>query len=167
MPPLRGGDERVLLSTWLDFQRETLALKCAGLGEEELRRASVEPSIMSLLGLVQHMEAVERNWFQQVVAGRDAPWQDAEGNGFMVPEERTAGEVVASWREELERSREVFVAAGALDRECALVEQRMIEALGDTHVTLRWIIVHLIGEYARHNGHADLLRERADGATGF
>ncbi|GLF94632.1 DinB family protein [Streptomyces yaizuensis] len=155
-----------MLETWLEFHRETLAMKCAGLTEEQLRRTPVEPSPMSLLGLVQHMEAVEAEWFQRTFAGRDEPFRYPRDNGFTVAPERTAEETLAGWRQEVERSRAVVAAAGSLDDSGTFLEPEAAEVLGDSEVSLRWILIHMIEEYARHNGHADLLRERVDGVTG-
>ncbi len=148
---------------WLDFYRATLALKCAGLTEEQLRTASVPPSALTLLGLVQHMAEVERNWFRRVLAGEDAPpiypaAEGAEGHdgGFELSDEITFDTARATWEAEIAAARTT----------CAVKE------LGDTgsfrggEFSLRWIYTHMIAEYARHNGHADLIRERVDGATG-
>ncbi len=164
--PAPRGDERGMLETWLDFQRRTLELKCAGLSEEQLRTASVEPSSMSLLGLVQHMEEVERNWFQRTFAGLDAPPRHPEDNGFTVAPGRGAEETFAGWRAAVARSREIVAGARSLDESGAFTEPEAAEALGDSRVSLRWVLIHMVEEYARHNGHADLLRERLDGTTG-
>lgn len=166
MPPL-DADERTTLESWLDFYRATLAQKCADLSDEQLRAASAAPSTVTLLGLVQHAAAVERNWFRRVLVQEDVPplFAPADGSGsgdrghdggFDLAEDATYDDAVALWRAEVSRARE----------NCAA------RALGDTspfmggQVTLRWIYTHMIGEYARHCGHADLLRERVDGRTG-
>jgi uncharacterized damage-inducible protein DinB len=162
MPPLTA-DERTTLESWLDFHRVTLAMKCAGLSDEQAATASVPPSAVTLTGLVQHMAEVERNWFRRVLAGEQAPpiydpLADPDGpdGGFELAAGATLGAALATWRAEI-----------------ALARDRCAErALTDTgrfmrqDVSLRWIYVHLIEEYARHNGHADLLRERIDGTAG-
>jgi uncharacterized damage-inducible protein DinB len=162
MPPL-NADERSTLESWLDFYRTTLAQKCDGLGEDQLRRASVEPSPITLLGLVQHMAEVERNWFRRVLAREDAPpifTPDADPDdidgGFDLAEDATFGRALAIWQAEVDLARE-NCAAHALDDTSSFMGGQ---------VTLRWIYTHMIGEYARHCGHADLIRERIDGRTG-
>ncbi|GAA2223674.1 DinB family protein [Streptomyces amakusaensis] len=167
--PPPHADERAMLEAWLDFQRETLALKCAGLTEAQLRTPAAEPSTMTLLGLLQHLAAVERQWFQRVFAALDVPelyGGRAAGGGFALDPERGYEEVLAVWRAETARSRELSAAAGSLD-ETGAIDGRVVDLSGSTTVSLRWILVHLNQEYARHNGHADLLRERIDGAVGF
>ncbi|GAA2362790.1 DinB family protein [Nonomuraea africana] len=158
--PPAAGDERELLTTFLDWHRETLAVKCAGLTEEQLRERSVPPSTMSLLGLVRHMTDVERYWFRRVLEGADLPavyWSDVDDVEFDVAEV-SADEAMAVWRAELDACRKVSenTPVDAL----AKVDRR-----GSYH-SHRYILIHMIEEYARHNGHADLLRERLDGATG-
>ncbi|SCK05385.1 Protein of unknown function [Streptomyces sp. AmelKG-D3] len=170
MPPL-VADERTTLESWLDFYRATLARKCAGLPEERLREASVEPSGMTLLGLVQHAAAVERNWFRRVLAQEDVPrlFAPADGGGsggggggeghdggFELAEDATYDGAVAVWEAEIRRGRENCAGRG-LDETSPFM---------GGEVTLRWIYTHMIGEYARHCGHADLIRERIDGRTG-
>ncbi|WP_327705525.1 DinB family protein [Streptomyces decoyicus] len=164
IPPPQA-DERAMLEAWLDFHRDTLALKCAGLDDRQLRLASVAPSSMSLLGLVQHMAVVERNWFQRVFAGQDMPPLSEAGgkDGFTLAPDRGIDEALALWRAEIARSREV-AAAASLD-DTGKLSGREAEYLG-AQVSLRWILVHMIEEYARHNGHADLIRESVDGTTG-
>lgn len=164
IPPPQA-DERAMLEAWLDFHRDTLALKCAGLDDRQLRLASVTPSSMSLLGLVQHMAIVERNWFQRVFAGQDMPPLSEAGDkdGFTLAPDRGIDEALARWRTEVARSREA-AAAASLD-DTGKLSGREAAYLGG-QVSLRWILVHMIEEYARHNGHADLIRESIDGATG-
>ncbi|MEE4419361.1 DinB family protein [Streptomyces bugieae] len=168
--PPPHADERATLEAWLDFHRATLPLKCEGLDDRQLRLASVPPSSMTLLGLVQHLAEVERNWFQRVFAGQDVPAVFAEdsgqgeGAGFDLVPGRGIDEALAVWRAEVARSREL-IAGRSLDDSGRLSEQEAGH-VGDKGVSLRWILVHMIEEYARHNGHADLLRERIDGVTG-
>jgi uncharacterized damage-inducible protein DinB len=154
------GDERAMLEAWLDFHRATLLLKCAGLDDDQLRRRSVEPSSLSLLGLVRHMTDVERNWFRRVLGGEDAPpvhyADDNEDGDFDDVDGADVAGDLRTYRDEVEVCR-----GRAAARDLDDTGRRRGEA-----VSLRWIYVHMIEEYARHNGHADLLRERIDGATG-
>lgn len=123
IPPGHAG-ERAMLEAWLDFHRATLVLKCSGLDDEQARLASAPPSSMTLLGLVQHMAEVERNWFQRVFAGRDVPAVFGESNldGFALQRERGLDEATAVWRAEVARGRELIVDA-SLDDSCRLPEQ--------------------------------------------
>ncbi|HEY7593394.1 MAG TPA: DinB family protein [Actinophytocola sp.] len=161
-PPMLA-DERQTLEGWLDFYRATLATKCAGLDDEQLRTAAAPPSPLTLLGLVQHMAEVERNWFRRVLADEDAPAIYPDRNatpghdgGFGLSAGSTFAAAEATWRQEIEHAR-ANCAGRALDDTGSF-------AAGE--VTLRWIFTHMVGEYARHCGHADLIRERLDGVTG-
>jgi uncharacterized damage-inducible protein DinB len=162
MPPL-NADERATLESWLDFHRATLAMKCEGLDDEQAAQTSVPPSGFTLTGLVQHLAEVERNWFRRVLAGEHAPPiydPEADPNGpdggFDLAENATLSAALATWHEEIARARDLCAARSLTDTGRFMGQD----------VSLRWIYVHLIEEYARHNGHADLLRERIDGATG-
>ncbi|QDN82434.1 DinB family protein [Streptomyces sp. S1A1-7] len=128
--------------------------------------AAAAPSSMTLLGLVQHLTEVERNWFQRVFAGQDLPPVFGESNldGFVLLPDRALDEVMAVWQAEIARGREL-IADASLDDSGRLSEQEAGH-VGDQGVSLRWIMVHMIEEYARHNGHADVIRERIDGVTG-
>ncbi|MFE7272757.1 DinB family protein [Streptomyces sp. NPDC057623] len=161
--PLMTGDERPMLESWLAFHRATLELKCAGLGDAELRTASAEPSGLTLLGLVQHLAECERNWFQRVVGGLDVPPVYGQRNvsGYVLDDARGIGEALDVWRREIARGREVC-AGRALDGVGRIGDGPM----AGVEVSLRWVLMHMIEEYARHNGHADILRERIDGVTG-
>ncbi|MGA5112523.1 DinB family protein [Streptomyces sp. NRRL S-1314] len=160
--PVFSGDERTMLESWLDYHRATLALKCAGLDDAQVRVASVEPSAMTLLGLVQHMAVVERNWFQRIVAGQDVPPVfDDDVTGFSLDPARGMDEALGVWRREVARGRELC-AGLPLDGTGRIADGPM----AGVEVSLRWVLIHMIEEYARHNGHADLLRERIDGVTG-
>ena len=165
VPPPRAG-ERAMLESWLDFHRDTLAFKCAGLDDGQVRTPSTGPSPMTLLGLVQHLAVVERNWFQRVFAGQPAPRGHGEDHvgGFVLSPDHGIDEALARWREEIARGREL-TAGSSLD-DCGRISEEEAVRLGSRDLSLRWILLHLIGEYARHNGHADLIRERIDGATG-
>ncbi|MFI9046234.1 DinB family protein [Streptomyces sp. NPDC053427] len=164
IPPPRA-DERTTLESWLDFHRATLASKCAGLDDRQLRRAAA-PSPMTLLGLVQHLTEVERNWFQRVFAGHDVPpvYGEGKGDGFELVPERGIDEALAVWRAEVARGRELI--AGSSLEDSGELPAREAAHVGEPEVSLRWILVHMIEEYARHNGHADLIREGIDGVTG-
>ncbi|MGD0343379.1 MAG: DinB family protein [Acidimicrobiales bacterium] len=155
--------ERPMLEGWLEFERATLALKCAGLAPEQLATRSVPPATLSLLGLVRHMAEVERFWFQRCLVGADRPpiyRTDAERDrAFDGAEPASAAEDLAAWEEECAASRSVVAGIDSLDTIGA-------DSWRDSEVSLRWILVHMIEEYARHNGHADLLRQTIDGAVG-
>ncbi|WP_369270210.1 DinB family protein [Streptomyces sp. R11] len=161
--PLMTGGERPMLESWLDFHRATLELKCAGLEDAQLRLASAEPSGLTLLGLVQHLAECERNWFQRVVGGLDVPPVFGEGNetGYGLEPGRGVGEALVAWRREIARGREVCAGRGLES-----VGRIQGGAMAGVEVTLRWVLIHMIEEYARHNGHADILRECIDGVTG-
>jgi uncharacterized damage-inducible protein DinB len=161
-PPTQA-DERTSLASFLDYHRQTLAWKCEGLDAAQLRERPVPPSTMSLLGLVRHMTDVERAWFRRTFTGEDTPplyWSTDDPDGdFDNVGTADVDEAFAAWHRECERSREIIDAAPSLD--ATVIRQRTGE-----RVSLRWIMLHMIEEYARHNGHADLFRERLDGATG-
>lgn len=152
------------LAGFLQFQRDTLAWKCSGLSDEQLRRRAVDPSELSLLGLVRHMTDVERVWFQRVLGGEDVPFlywrrENGEQNIDFAVDDADVESSLQAWLEECAASRTRLEVAESLDvtglhRATGLV------------VSLRWILTHMIEEYARHLGHADLLRERIDGLTG-
>jgi uncharacterized damage-inducible protein DinB len=157
------GGERATLCEFLRGQRLTLEIKCADLDAEQLARRSVEPSTLSLLGLVRHMAEVERTWFRTRFAGQhegkryqhpDDP--DGDFNGAVADDE-VVKEAWAAWREEI-----AFADEFIDDHDFDFVGD---DGRGDP-ITLRELIVHMIEEYARHNGHADLIRERIDGRVG-
>lgn len=159
------ADERTALESWLDYHRATLAIKCAGLDDKQLREASVPPSALSLLGLVRHMAEVERSWFRRVLAGEETagPIYYTEDNldgDFLTPDEDTWEEAYATWQAEIEAAREAA-------RGRSLDDVGHTTRHGGKSYNLRWIYLHMIEEYARHNGHADLVRERIDGAAGY
>ena len=152
--------ERTMLEAWLDYERATLAVKCDGLDHDQLRMRAVPPSSMSLLGLVRHMADVEANWFRRVLTGEDRPgiyWSDDNPDGEF---DDVAGASVetdfTTWRAECDNAR--AVASRLRLDDCGTRKGE--------RVSLRWVLVHMIEEYARHNGHADLLRECIDGVTG-
>lgn len=164
--PPSYADERATLEGRLEFGRATLELKCSGLDDEQARRASVAPSSMTLLGLVRHMAEAERSWFQRVFAGLDVPWLYGDGmeDGFDVGPEHGLEEAPATWRAQVAHSREL-IAGASLEDTGLLPEADAGQLGGERRVSLRWILIHMTGEYARRNGHADLIRERIDGAT--
>jgi uncharacterized damage-inducible protein DinB len=159
-PPLHGT-ERTQLDAWLDFHRDTLLTKCYGLTDEQLRRPSVEPSTLTLLGLVRHMAEVERWWFRRQFGQADlgdlfctTEDPDYDFNGAASSD---AAADFAAYQEEVLAAR-----ATATGRS---LDDQFTDRRGNTF-DLRWVYLHMIEEYARHNGHADLLRERIDGTTG-
>ncbi|MGC1213151.1 MAG: DinB family protein [Micromonospora sp.] len=165
-PRSSGGfdDERSMLIGYLRDYRLTLEMKCSGLGPEELARRSVPPSTMSLLGLVRHMADVEQNWFRRVMAGQDVPRiyataedSDADFNGAVADPEAVA-EAWHTWRSEVTFAEQLVAGSADLG-----IRGRMRD--GGT-ISLREVLLHMIEEYARHCGHADLLRERIDGRVG-
>ncbi|GFE26586.1 hypothetical protein Sliba_70390 [Streptomyces nigrescens] len=160
-PPVRAG-ERETLRSYLDFHRATLAMKTDGLSDEDLRRRSSPPSTLSLLGLVRHMAEVERTWFRRVINGEDIPlvWS-AEGD-FQVAYDAsrsTRAEAFDAWQTEVAHARRI-------EQEAASLDVTGYQPRWGEHVSLRVVMLHLIHEYARHNGHADFLREAIDGTVG-
>ena len=157
----KAGGERETLRAYLDFHRETLGRKCAGLSEDDLRRRTT-PSSLSLLSLVRHMAEVERAWFRRVLDGQDVPlvWSvEGDFQAAYDAADADVAEAFGAWEAEVAHARRIDAAAASLD--VTGVDRRS----GDEY-SLRRILIHLIQEYARHNGHADLIREGIDGATG-
>jgi uncharacterized damage-inducible protein DinB len=155
------NDERPMLEAWLEWHRITLLIKCEGLGGEQLRSRPIPTSLMSLHGLVRHMAEVERNWFRRVLAGEDLPtgiyWNDENPDGdFEIPDDDTFEADLAVWQEQMDIAR-----ANATGKDLDYTGVRRGEPC-----SLRWIYAHMIEEYARHNGHADLMRELIDGSVG-
>jgi hypothetical protein len=161
-PPDTGG-ERETLSAILEWHRATFELKCAGLPPERLSERAVPPSALSLHGLVRHLAGVERWWFRIQFAGQDVPllyYSDDDPDQDFDRLDGDPGEAFAVWRAECDHSRRIAAAAVSLD------ETGTRSSTGEP-ISLRKIMVDIIAEYARHNGHADLLRERLDGAIGL
>jgi uncharacterized damage-inducible protein DinB len=151
-----------MLRAYLDFHRDTLAAKCAGLSDDELRTAPVPPSGLSLLGLVRHMAEVERSWFRRVIDGQDVPLVWSPDGDFQVAYDAAGAapeEAFAAWRAEVAIARDIEAAAPSL-------EVTGVDRRSGQEYSMRRVLLHLLQEYARHNGHADLIRERIDGATG-
>ncbi|MFD7709121.1 DinB family protein [Streptomyces sp. NPDC059785] len=162
--PATDTDERSMLEGWLDYHRTTLAMKCEGLDDDRLRTAAVAPSDLTLLGLVRHMAEVERIWFRKVLTGDDVGplyFSDEDPDGeFRLSASDTWAEAHAAWQAEIDAARH-NAARFALD-DTHLGTSR----LTTRPISLRWIYTHMIEEYARHNGHADLIRQCIDGTTG-
>ncbi|MFE9673735.1 DinB family protein [Streptomyces sp. NPDC006259] len=162
--PAQNADERTMLEGWLDYHRQTLAHKCEGLTDAQLRTASVPPSELSLLGLVRHMAEVERHWFRRVLVDDGAApihYDDEDPDGdFHLTEKDTWQEAYATWQAEIGIARR-----NAAELRLDELSRGRSASTGEPF-NLRWIYTHMIEEYARHNGHADLLRECVDGVTG-
>jgi uncharacterized damage-inducible protein DinB len=151
-----------MLRVFLDYHRATLAMKCAGLTDEELRRQSMPPSTLSLLGLVRHLAEVERAWFRRVFDDNDAPmvWSDEIDFQAAYDASRSSRtEAFPAWEAEVGNSRRIEQEAESLD----LVG---LQPRWGEEVSLRMVMLHVLLEYGRHNGHADLLREGVDGTVG-
>lgn len=167
-PPI-SADETGTLLGFLDYQRATLAWKCAGLDAAGLS-ATVAASSMTLGGILKHMALVEEHWFIRSLHGRDAqpPWDTVDWKADQDWDWHSAAhdspeQLHALWQEAVTRSRSAV--AEALDQGGLAQPARRTWPDGRAP-SLRWIVVHMIEEYARHNGHADLLRESVDGQTG-
>jgi uncharacterized damage-inducible protein DinB len=160
--PPHFGSEREMLRAFLDYHRATLAMKCDGLGDEELRRRSMPPSTLSLLGLVRHMAEVERAWFRRVFEDNDAPmvWSDEiDFQAAYDASESTRAEAFGAWEAEVRNSRRI-------EREAASLDVAGRQPRWGEDVSLRMVMLHVLLEYGRHNGHADFLREGVDGTVG-
>jgi uncharacterized damage-inducible protein DinB len=154
-----------MLVAFLRWQRDTLELKCAGLDAADLARRALDFSTLSLLGLVRHMADVERSWFRRRLARQDAPPHfrtvadpDAAFNGA-APESELVVEAWDRWRSEIAFAEQFVAEAPDLDVATGADQWR-------GPLSLRWVLIHMVEEYARHNGHADLLRQRIDGRVG-
>ena len=160
-PPYVLGD-RGMLEAWLEFHRTTLLLKCEGLDDAARKASPVPTSMLSLHGLIRHMAEVERGWFRRTLLGEDAPWiwiEPANEDADFAPIDGADWDAdLAVWTTECEASR-AAAAARELDEPSGVRDGQPC--------TLRWIYVHMIEEYARHNGHADLIREMVDGNVGW
>ena len=166
--PARSGPEADQLSAYLDYQRETVLLKCAGLSAAQLAQQAVPSSSLTLGGLLNHLALVEDWWFRVQFLGEEhvPPWGGIDWDADPDWEFRTAAttdpeELRERYRSACERSREVVRATGDLDRLSVAVSRKSGE-----RCDLRWVLLHMIEETARHAGHADLLREAIDGTVG-
>jgi len=162
--PGRLTDEKQALNEWVDFHRATLLMKCDGLSSEQLKSRAVAPSVLTLLGLVRHMSEVERGWFRRHAAGEDIEFhystEEEPDADFLNIDAADAFADLAHYVTECQRCR-AATASLSLDE---VVPSQGHHAERTRNV--RWIYLHMIEEYARHNGHADILREQIDGATG-
>jgi uncharacterized damage-inducible protein DinB len=160
--PPSFGSEREMLRAFLDYQRATLAMKCDGLADEQLRKQSMPPSTLSLLGLVRHMAELERAWFRRVFEDNDAPmvWSDTiDFQAAYDASASTRAQAFAAWDAEVQNSRRI-------EREAESLDLAGYQPRWDEQVSLRMVMMHVLLEYARHNGHADFLREGIDGTVG-
>jgi uncharacterized damage-inducible protein DinB len=155
-----AGDEGATLTGFLDHYRQVLLSLADGLPDDALRRRLVE-SDTTLLGLVKHLAYVERWWFRDIFTGEDVsyPWtdEDPDADFRIEPDEKTS-DLLTLYRDECERSRKIVASAASLDERA--------RKPGREEYSLRWILVHMIEETARHAGHADILREQLGGTTG-
>ncbi|MET9364212.1 DinB family protein [Streptomyces sp. NPDC006632] len=161
--PALDATERDMLEGWLEYHRGTLLWKCSGLTDEQLKRTAVPSSALTLLGLLRHLAEVERWWFVTVFSGGTDEGvygtdEDPDGDFHFGPDD-TYAEALATWHTEVAATREAAAGHGLDDLSKGT-------ARSGQHFNLRWIYTHMIEEYARHNGHADLIREAIDGAAG-
>lgn len=164
--PEHQGGERRQLEQFLDYHRETLVMKARGLTEEQANRP-LTASGLTIKGLLKHLTVVEHTWFWVRMAGRDeldpwasAPWDDDPDWELHTAADDALAELIAAYEFECSRSRDIAAMKNLDDVAEGTSANRVVDQ------NLRWILIHMIEETARHNGHADLLREAADGATG-
>ena len=165
-PPAQA-DETTMLIAFLDYYRASLILKSLGLTDEQARTCAVPPSDLNISGLIRHMAEVERAWFQRWFIENDAPPiyysdHDPDGDIHTGPND-TLADAIAVWEKEVQRAREIAATARPDDvaKHVATEPHR-----AGFQPNMRWILNHMIEEYARHCGHADLLRQRIDGVVG-
>lgn len=158
-----SGDEETLLHAFLDWYRETVALKCEGLSEEQAHRRLLPSSpAMSMAGLVNHLRWVEFVWFEHRLLGSPdtSPWPDSDDPDIeFAVDDRPLDELLAEYERQCERSREIV-------KGLPLDAMTIPPVYGDDHISLRWIMHHMIEETARHAGHLDIMRELLDGVRG-
>jgi uncharacterized damage-inducible protein DinB len=161
-------DERTMLAAYLEYHRGTLVWKASGLTQAQLAQQPLPSSSLSIGGLVKHMALVEDSWFTDDFAGLGEPepwasvdWEADRDWEFHTAADDTPEQLFAQYAESCARSRAVYAAAESLDQRSVATSRD-----SDDHFTLRWIVLHMIEETARHNGHVDLLREAIDGLTG-
>jgi uncharacterized damage-inducible protein DinB len=160
--PPGAGPEREMLRAFLDYHRATLAMKCAGLSDDQLRLTASPPSTLTLLGLLRHMAEVERTWFRRVINAEDIPLVWSQTGDYQEAYDATkcsGEEAFRVWREEVQQARRI-------EREAASLDVTGYQPRWAERVSLRLVMLHLMHEYARHNGHADFLREAIDGTVG-
>jgi len=161
--PPAAGDERAVLTGFLDYQRQTLLLKCTGLTPEQLLQRAAPPSTLCLLGLIRHLTEVEYGWLHARFAGMDDVELYGPGDADLEvaeADEQSVAAAFALFAETVARSRAITA-----DAELSAPTAQAHPRTGERY-SLRWILTHLIEEYARHNGHADLIRQAVDGAVG-
>ncbi|HEU4346711.1 MAG TPA: DinB family protein [Actinoplanes sp.] len=156
-----NGDERAMLEGWLDWHRATLLTKAAGLTAEQLKRPAVAPSNLTLLGLIRHMAEVERSWFRRRAAAQDV-------GDLYCSDDNVDGDFDDVGGADAEADYRTYLTEVDLARKAGtgLSLEHEFPLRQHPAISVRWVYLHMIEEYARHNGHADLLRERIDGATG-
>ncbi|TVZ04966.1 DinB family protein [Trebonia kvetii] len=160
-PERRNEPELEMLRDWLDWHRATLLRKCAGLDAAQLATRAVPPSNLSLLGLVRHMSDTERGWVRQTYRAEQAPDLYYRADA---PDADFAEADPAAAEEDFER---YLAECRAVDAALEGAELDETFTLGEKTISVRWMWQHLVEEYARHNGHADLIREVIDGSTGL
>jgi uncharacterized damage-inducible protein DinB len=153
-----GEDERSVLLGYLAYHRAVLARKVEGLTDEQAREAACPPSVLTLLGLIRHMTDVERWWFRRVLLAEDTPGLFDDEEEWRVPADATVADALTAYWDE--------IAAIDTHLTTASMDDRNLGEPDPGQHALRRTIVHMIEEYARHCGHADLLREALDGTTG-
>jgi uncharacterized damage-inducible protein DinB len=156
-----AADERAMLLSWLDWHRATVFVKTEGLAEDLAHRPLLASSpVMTIAGLVSHLYWVERGWIEHTLLGGpdEEPWTEEDPDKDFRADGRPLSELLAAYDRQCASNNEVLKAMD-LDTESVIERRR-------GHVTVRWIIAHLIEETARHNGHIDILREMLDGVTG-
>jgi uncharacterized damage-inducible protein DinB len=165
--PAFSADERTMLAAYLDYHRDTLVWKASGLTQAQLAQPH-PPSSLTIGGLVKHMALVEDSWFTERFAGQPepAPWADVDWDADPDWEHHSAADdspeaLLALYAAACERSRAIYAAAESLEQRSVVPDRRVGEPF-----TLRWMVLHMLEETARHNGHVDLLRESIDGVTG-
>ena len=157
------SEERPMLEEWLEWHRVTLLLKVEGVDDAGRKARPIPTSLMSLHGLVRHCAEVERNWFRRRLNGEDLPqgiwYTDDEPDADFYPIDAADFDAdLAEWQHQCDLARQIAAGRGLDD---TFVHERL-----GVEISLRWVYLHMIEEYARHNGHADLLRELVDGAVG-
>jgi uncharacterized damage-inducible protein DinB len=158
IPPLTG-DETTMVTSYLEWQRDTVHLKAAGLSDADAHRSTIPSPLITVASVVSHLRWVERYWFSEVLGGvaHEAPYTKENPDGdFLVAQGRPLEELLAEYAQECERSRAVL-ARVHLDTEVPFREGLL---------SVRWVVLHMIEETARHAGHLDVVRENLDGVVG-
>lgn len=165
--PTEAADERTQLSQFLDYHRATMLMKVDGLDRAQMS-ATTAASDLTLAGLLKHLSLVEDDWFRVVLHGEElsSPWDGVDWDAdpdwdFRTAVEDDPADLIALYEDACERSRQAVSSVASLDDLAVRSSRRTGQRFN-----LRWILLHMIEETARHNGHADLLREAIDGSTG-